>query len=280
MKSKIRSLIWAAVAVAACAAILWLAVVMPMQRHLAGQSKLLADLEARNRELAFRAEAPDPGSEEAATREMPPDAASAAVASARRDETSRTELVRMLARTQDSLAAAESAASELRARVQDLEASVARVSEEGRQLADSEAEVKEKLSRSTRVVEAMQTELKGNSDRLLQLEVRNQALQQEVRQGRQALEKFGRSSTLAEELENLNRRRDVYLTSLLRRYKEVTDLYRNMALNLEDQTDKAPVSGAGLSRIQNALSMAEEDLRQLQTLNAQAASIQQRLRNP
>jgi hypothetical protein len=74
------------------------------------------------------------------------------------------------------------------------------------------------------------------------------------------------------------------LNSLLSRYKEVTEQYRAFASILENRrgpegTPGANISIAGpeLSRIQNTLTLAEEDLRQLNALNAQALRIQKKL---
>jgi chromosome segregation ATPase len=79
------------------------------------------------------------------------------------------------------------------------------------------------------------------------------------------------------ELEEINRRRETYFTSILRRYKEVTEQYRALATRLESARDNVAPPGPELSRIQAAVASAEEDLRQLATLNAQAARIQQKL---
>ncbi len=75
---------------------------------------------------------------------------------------------------------------------------------------------------------------------------------------------------ISDDFDDLNRRRDQYMTNVLRRYREVTDLYRTLSLRQEGPRDD-------LSRIQNAISLAEEDMRQLQSLNAQARRLQRDL---
>jgi DNA repair exonuclease SbcCD ATPase subunit len=86
------------------------------------------------------------------------------------------------------------------------------------------------------------------------------------------------SRTLAS-LQDLNRRREVYLTSILRRYRDITSEFRAMSSMLDtsrDQTSSA-CSGAVLSRIQNAVTSADDDMRQLTELNARAQKLEKQL---
>lgn len=80
-------------------------------------------------------------------------------------------------------------------------------------------------------------------------------------------------------LQDLNRRRDAYLSSVIRRYREITDQFRAMTATLESNNgaSSAPLSGMALSRIQNAISLTEDDLRRLNELNAQTGQIENRL---
>jgi chromosome segregation ATPase len=80
-------------------------------------------------------------------------------------------------------------------------------------------------------------------------------------------------------LRDLNRRRDVYLTSILRRYRDVTSQFRAMAGMLDSSRDQnsSAFSDAALTSIQNAISLAEDDLRQMDELNAQARKIENKL---
>ncbi len=83
----------------------------------------------------------------------------------------------------------------------------------------------------------------------------------------------------ASSLQDLDRRRDVYLTSITRQYRDITSQFRAMSGMLDssrDQTSSA-FSGAALTRIQNAISQADEDLRQLNDLNAQARQLEKKL---
>jgi chromosome segregation ATPase len=80
-------------------------------------------------------------------------------------------------------------------------------------------------------------------------------------------------------LNDLNQRRDMYLTSILRRYRDITDQFRAMTgmLDTSRDTTSTACSGAVLSRIQNAVSSAEDDMRQLNELNARAQKLEKQL---
>jgi hypothetical protein len=56
---------------------------------------------------------------------------------------------------------------------------------------------------------------------------------------------------------------------MLRRYKDVTEQYRALSARLDNPPDT--------SRIQDSIALAEEDMRQLAGLNAQASRLQQRI---
>jgi len=134
------------------------------------------------------------------------------------------------------------------------------------------SESEEQLAGANRLAEAMQGELKGKNDRLVPLQTANKSLREENRQAR---EKIRRLTELSAELEDVNRRREAYLTGIIRRYRELTEQYRALATRLENRSE-AP-SGADMTRIENTVSMAEEDLRQLRNLNAQAERIQRQI---
>jgi len=80
-------------------------------------------------------------------------------------------------------------------------------------------------------------------------------------------------------LQDLEHRRDVYLTSILRRYRDITGEFRAMSGMLDTGHDPGSnaCSGAVLSRIQNAVSSAEDDMRQLSELNARAQKLEKQL---
>lgn len=134
-------------------------------------------------------------------------------------------------------------------------------------------EAREDAQAARRVADAVQAELKVKSDRLVRVETESRLAQERMAKAESASTKL---TAAARELEEINRRRDGYLNTLLRRYRDVTDLFRSVSLNA--QTSDAAGAGGGfqagdLSRIQNAMQQAEDDLRQVQSLNARAAQL-------
>jgi chromosome segregation ATPase len=86
------------------------------------------------------------------------------------------------------------------------------------------------------------------------------------------------SHTIAS-LQDLESRREVYLTSILRRYRDITSEFRAMSSMLDTSHDggSSACSGAVLSRIQNAVTSAEDDMRQLNELNARSQKLGKQL---
>ena len=84
---------------------------------------------------------------------------------------------------------------------------------------------------------------------------------------------------IIDSLQDLERRRDVYLTSILRRYRDITGEFRAMGGMLDTSHDpnSGACGGANLSRIQNAVNSAEDDLRQVNELNARAQKLEKQL---
>jgi len=80
-------------------------------------------------------------------------------------------------------------------------------------------------------------------------------------------------------LQDLDRRRDVYLTSILRRYRDITSEFHAMSSMLDTSHDpsSSACSDAVLSRIQNAVNSAEDDLRQLNELNDRSQKLEKQL---
>jgi len=132
-------------------------------------------------------------------------------------------------------------------------------------------DLREDMQAARRLSDAVQAELKVKSDRLVRAETAVKVMQERASRAEAAASKV---STASKEIEDLNQRREAYLSTLLRRYREVNDLYRNFALNAQTREVQGTGLQAGdLSRIQSTIQQAEDDLRQLQTLNARAAQL-------
>ncbi|HBY58815.1 MAG TPA: hypothetical protein DEH78_03275 [Solibacterales bacterium] len=184
------------------------------------------------------------------------------------DHAARLESIRLLGQTRDQLAASQASVRALEQKVAELEAAAQKAAEDNKRLSDAESELRENLGANQRLVDAIQTELKGKSERLLQLET---AMRRGGDEMKALNEKLARATKSNREVEDLNRRREIYLTNLQRRYRDITDQMRAMALRLDNPQERP--NQMDLSRIQTALQSAEEDLKQLSNLNAQAARL-------
>jgi len=261
---------------AVCAGSIYFAV--KQRRSAADKEGALARLEAENRALRARAgeaprtEAPADGETKTAGPARPGHAALSEAEMA-----ARLESVRMLSQMKDQLSAAKTSIAELQNRVQELESISSRTEEENKRLAQEETDLKENLAGANRVVEAMRTELKGKTDRLVALETASRKTADDLKA---ANDKIGKVTGWARDLEDLNRRREVYLNNLMRRYRDLTDQMRALTIRLDNPQETAHGSpAADLPRLQNIVSLAEEDLRQLSSLNSQAARLVQKMRN-
>jgi len=139
-----------------------------------------------------------------------------------------------------------------------------------------ERELREQFDSTRQQLDAARAESQAARERAAGLEADNAKMKNESgARGAQATELRKALATLAD----LDRRRDSYLTSIIRRYREITDQFRTVAGTLDSSRGAESVSssGAALSRIQNAISLAEDDMRRLNELNAQAHQLENKL---
>lgn len=187
------------------------------------------------------------------------------------DAATRQELVKLLGEKDDKLAALAKDYEHVSAHVRELEEKLDLVTKESQRLTTSEKDAHEQLDTAKRLAEALQTEMQGKNVRSGQLETTNQQLRQREQESKQRIDRLVK---LSEQMDDLNRRRDVYLTNILRRYRDVTDLYRTLNLQFSNPRDGVSPPSNDLSRVQNAIYQAEDELRQLQSLNQQALRLQ------
>jgi|HigsolmetaAR201D_1030396.scaffolds.fasta_scaffold16912_2 Chromosome segregation ATPases len=192
------------------------------------------------------------------------------------DVESRLDAIRIISSLKDELAAAKRSIAEMQNQILELQADIDRTTEENKKLIQAEAELRESLSSAQRVIEAMQTELKGKNDRLVQLEI---AARRNAEDLKVANERIKRVTAWSEELEDIQRRREVHLANLARRYRDLNDRLREMALRLDNPQESTRPLSMDLSRVQTVIQSAEEDLRQLAALNSQVQTLQRKLRN-
>ncbi len=190
------------------------------------------------------------------------------------EEARRLAAVRELAAAQTRLAETQAALLDWKNRVAELEASLERASAENRRLAAAEAALSEDLENTRRIVQAMEAELRAKNDRLAQLETTLRRTRQELASLSQ---RSAASGQVLAELAEINRRRENTVTSLQRRYRDITDQLRALAVRLDTQRDNPAAAAGDLSRIQTAVLAAEEDLRQLNVLNSQSQQLMLKL---
>jgi uncharacterized protein YhaN len=262
------ALILAAVCVIAGATIVYLA------RTIVQKNQRLATSDTQNRQLARELRAASGGvpAPEAAVPESPaPSPTAGARKSNRQIEETRGEDETQPLR--ESLTQANAAVARLEARIAELESQLEKVTAESKQSAAAEEGLNQNLAEATRTVESLQKDMKNQSRRLADLESSNQRLREETAQSTGSATQLLK---LSSDLQDVNRRREIYVSNILRRYKDMTDQYRALSAALDGRRERqagAPLGEAELSRIQNTIAMTEEDLRQINALNAQAAGI-------
>jgi chromosome segregation ATPase len=180
-----------------------------------------------------------------------------------------------LQRLKLSLADANASIARLESRADEAAAQIRTLSLDNKRLTASETDLKENLSAANQAVDALQKELKSSRDRVTQVEIAYQKLRDQSGGDGQ---KIAQLQQLSVELQEIHQRREAYLTSILRRYKQITEQYRSMSGVLQAQRTDGPATGStDLARIQDSIAMAEEDLRQLNSLDAQARLIQKKM---
>jgi chromosome segregation ATPase len=178
-------------------------------------------------------------------------------------------------RLHDSLAQSAAEAARLQAKVTGLDSRIETAAEENRRLSTAVEEGRKNLEDATQALEALRAQLKAGGVRLAGLENLNAKLKDEATTGRQL---STQTQQTISDLESIFQRREMYLNNILRRYKEITEQYRAMS-GIRDGRDReaGPLSSAEISRIQNSIALAEEDLKQVSALNVQAERLQKKL---
>ncbi len=186
-----------------------------------------------------------------------------------------TELLRLIEGKDRELSNQGQALADLRLKITEFEQQLAETREQ--QLAELKrreaemAELSQKLETASRASAQAQADLEIRNKRLLQLEGDLRKQTEEARK------QAARLKQVFDDMDNLARRREAFMNNIQLRYREATDLFRALSLRLDSMRDGTAAAGNELSRIQNAVSLAEEDLRQLRTLHTRAAQLQRDL---
>jgi chromosome segregation ATPase len=247
-------------------------------RVISEREQQISGLEKRNRQLetrldqALRAAAPQPV----------PSGAPTPARTTTGQRSSATDLENMVAgereiqRLRESLSQLHAEVARLQAQTSDLEAQNGKLTADNQRLAGAAEDLKVSLADANRIVQSLRVEIQRDQDRISQLVSENSRLLQDNSAGKQSAGDLRQVTT---DLEEIFRRRQMYLNNILRRYKEITEQYRSLSGVLDSRRDReaVPASSAEISRIQNAIAMAEEDLKQISTLNTQAQRLEKKL---
>jgi chromosome segregation ATPase len=274
--AKTRVLVWFGIPVlvilivAAGSGLVWEArTILRLQDNIAALSRENGQLLRRVDDLTRARPAPAP--------ELP----STAVAHAPRPVTDATTgealsaAEQQVRRLHDSLAQSSAEAAHLQGKVTELESRVESAADENRRLSEAVEEGRKNLADASQAMDALRVEWKAGGARLADLESLNAKLKEEAAAGRQS---SSQTQQTLSDLESILHRREMYLSNILRRYKEITEQYRAMS-GVRDGRDRAatPLSSAEVSRIQNSIALAEEDLKQISALNVQAERLEKKL---
>jgi CII-binding regulator of phage lambda lysogenization HflD len=146
--------------------------------------------------------------------------------------------------------------------------------EESRQ--KEEADLQSQIDTLKQDVESAQAESQASRQRFAALEAEDAKLKTDSSASAARAAEVGR---VVADLQDLDNRRDALLTSMMRRYRDVTSQFRAMSgvLGSSRDSNSSPLSDAALSRIQSAIATADDDLRQLTELNAQGRQLEKKL---
>jgi hypothetical protein len=205
-----------------------------------------------------------------ATEESAPEG-DARAALKRRDATI-SRLTQALRETQANLSGVQ---GQLSAAIDDRQKALAGAEE---RFQNQQVDWQSKLDASQKQLDDAQATSEGTRQRLSALEAENDKLRSDRREDSTHTAQLG---SIVASLQDLDRRRDVYLTSIMRRYRDITNQFRATSgmLNSSRDSNSSALSSAALTRIQNAVSQADEDLRQLNELNDQTHQLEKKLAN-
>lgn len=161
------------------------------------------------------------------------------------------------------------ALARVQGRITELESQVEDLSKERARISASETEAQSRLAELNRALESLNAERPQIDKRIKDVEAENVRLRQQSQTSSQRYEQFGK---LVTELQEVSRRQQIYTTNILRRYRELTDLFRSLPGVVENKGN-----GPELARIQSAISLADDDLRQLNELNARLGRVQKQI---
>lgn len=200
---------------------------------------------------------------------LPPPSRSAAASSL-------VDAVRRLAQAQQQLADTKAQLQALQQHAQQIEFNLSQLQSDNKRLTTTAGEAREEADGLRRLNETIEAELKSKAARVDTAEALARRAQSETGDTRQ---KLNLTASTLRELDDIANRRDSYLSNLQRKYRDVNDQLRSLTARLDRYRDSnsAPGFSTDLPRMQSLVQSAEEDLRQVQSLNSQAQRLSKKL---
>ena len=124
------------------------------------------------------------------------------------------------------------------------------------------------------LIAALQEQVKSKEKTLASLEAAYQRYKDSNQESSRQLDVV--SKTMAD-LEDLNRRRLRVIEQASRRMRELSDNLRTMAVRLDTDARGQSGMGAEITRMQSAATNLDDQVAQINNLNAQAAGLERRL---
>jgi hypothetical protein len=255
----------ATLALIALCAVLFGAIVWQVNSHAAEKRIEEGRIAALSQELATakKSAVPPPPVNPQPLREVKtPSEATAPILDANR------QLTASVSKLTVDLASARAHIGELESKVLSLEADRAALTQQRQQeLTASDESCRSRIADTQRSLESAQGDLKAAQQRAALFESENANLRRAQSQAAKTA-----PADSAAELEELWRRRDTYLKNLIRRYREIDTEYRSL---LRDPQG-AHSSDAAVFRLQSTLAQAEDDLHQIDSLNAKTMLVEKK----
>lgn len=141
---------------------------------------------------------------------------------------------------------------------------------------EMQTKLQNRLDKVQEELNSAQADLQTSRQRNASLQETNDRLQSQNSEGsRRAAEQ----QHILNSLQDLDRRRESYLTSIANRYRNLTSQFRTMSGMMDSNRgrDSGAFSGQALDQIQNAISLTDNDLQHLSELNSKAFQLEKRL---
>lgn len=183
-----------------------------------------------------------------------------------------------LERMQRDLAAAHSTIDQLNVQIQSMKAEQEKALRAAElQAGAMDARWKESFDSANLTLEGVRTDLRAAKQQVTQLQAENDALREANASASSA---SGDTLRLMAQYQDLARRRETYLNTILQRFRDITRQYRAFAAVVSAHRNDQPgpvLDDPDFSRISGVLTSTQDDLRQVETLNGQAQQIEHRL---